>query len=190
MLKQRGQLIAQQIKSPNAHKLLESIGAVAGSGVSVEVTGDIVRKLVFTFTNFVVTLVKNGTSTGGGGTKFFDAIEGLILPYGGSSNLSHSAGGDGSFLMSVGTTQADTGGTLSSTEANILPSTAATVSSGVGTCKMKSTSSVPTPGAPLDGTATAVDFYLNAAINADATGKETITVNGTITLLLAHCGDN
>ena len=166
------------------------IPSAAAPYVTVRETGDVVRQLIFTLTALPVTLVKNGTSTGGGGTKIYDFPAGLIQPVGGSSNLTIAAAGDASFLASVGSAAADTGGTLATTEISFLPSTAATTSSGAGTCKMKSTSTTPTPGAPLDGTSTAVDVYLNAALNADATGIEELTFSGTITLTVINHGDN
>lgn len=167
-----------------------SIPSTAAPYVTVREIGDAVRQLIFTLTDLPVTLVKNGTSTGGGGTKIYDFPAGLIQPVGGSSNLTIAAAGDASFLASVGSAAADTGGTLATTEISFLPSTAATTSSGAGTCKMKSTSTTPTPGAPLDGTSTAVPVYLNAALNADATGIEALTFSGTITLTVINHGDN
>jgi hypothetical protein len=147
--------------------------------------------LKFTLTDFTVTLVKNGTSTAGGGTQIYDFTAGLIYPIGGSSDLTvANAGGDGSFLASVGSVAAGTDGTLTSTEITFLPSTAATVSSGVGTCKMKSTVTIPTPDTPIDGSGTAVNIFLNSAINADGTDKETLTYSGTILLVGIHLGDN
>lgn len=163
----------------------------AVSGISVREYGNSAcRKLVITLNNFLVTLVKNGTSTGGGGTKMVTFPVGLVLPLIASSDLTVAAAGDKSFLASIGHAAADTGGTLSSTEASVAPSTAATTTSGAGTCKMKSTSSVPTPGSPLDGTSTAISLYLNSALNADATGVEALYFTGTITVVAAHGGDN
>lgn len=144
----------------------------------------------FTLASLLVTLVKNGTSTGGGGTKIFDFIPGLITPFGGSSDLIISAAGDKSFLAGVGSAAADTGGTLTSTEISFLPQTAATTSSGAGTCKMKSTVTTPTPGLHLDGTSTPVGVYLNACLNADATGVEALTFNGSLRLNGVFHGDN
>lgn len=192
MHKHRGRLLAKQIESPNAVKSSSGVGAVAGSGVSVKEYGDgVAKKTVFTFTNFQITLTKNGTTSGGAGVKIYDFPEGLILPKGGSSNLVvTNAGGDGSFVMSLGTAAAGTDGTLTSTEADLAPSTAATVSSNTGTCKMKTTSSSPAAGSPLDGSGTAKDMYFNAALNADATGKETLVVNGTLEYNWEHLGDN
>jgi len=148
------------------------------------------RTTVLTCVALPVTLVKNGTSTGGGGTKIYDFPQGLIQPIGGSSNLAIAAAGDKSFLASVGSAGADTGGTLSSTEISFLPSTAATTTSGAGTCKMKSNSTTPTPGGTLDGTSSAAAAYLNACLNADATGVEALTFTGTITINWDFNGDN
>jgi hypothetical protein len=159
--------------------------------VSSEVYGDKYSKTyVFTLAALPVTLVKNGTTSGGGGTKIWTMPAGLVLPVGGSSNLTIAAAGDKSFLASVGSAAAGTDGTLTSTEISFLPQTAATTSSGAGTCKMKSTSTTPTPGAPVDGTSTNVPVYLNACLNADATGVEALTFSGTITLRVDLLGDN
>lgn len=167
-----------------------SILAAAAPYVSVREYGDAAgRKLVFTLNALPVTLVKNGTSTGGGGTQFFTFNEGLILPGGGSSNLTIAADGDKSFLAAVGMAAADTGGTLSSTEISFLPSTAATTTSGAGTCKMRSTATTPAPGTNLDGTGTPIPVFLNACLNADATGVEDLTFSGTITILATNLGD-
>lgn len=169
----------------------ETLGAKNGATVAVrQQRYGAFTVLDFTFTATPVTLVKNGTSTGGGGTKIFDFEPGSILPIGGTSNLTVANALDKSFLASIGTAAAGTDGTLTSTEANILPSTAATTSSGAGTCKMKSTVSVPVPGTPIDGTATAVDLYLNACLNADATGAEDLTFSGTARIICVNLGDN
>lgn len=179
--------------SRNATQLRNSINpGNPANGVSVShvLAGNYVTT-TFKLNSLSLALTKNGTSTAGGGIKIFDFVQGLILPIIISSNLTvANAGGDGSFLASLGSVAAGTDGSLSATEANFAPSTAATVSAGVGTCKMKSTSSAPAAGSPIDGTATAVDLYLNAALNADATGKETLVFSGTITMVWAFGGDN
>jgi hypothetical protein len=166
-------------------------GTPESAYVSAEVYGNKFSKTyVFTFNALPVTLTKNGTSTGGGGTKFWTLPAGLVLPVGGTSELTIAAAGDKSFLASVGSAAAGTDGSLTSTEISFLPQTAATTTTGAGTCKMKSTVTTPTPGAPLDGTATAVPVFLNAALNADATGVEALTFSGTITLRVDLLGDN
>lgn len=160
------------------------------STVSVkEFNNGVAKKLVITCTDTPVTLVKNGTTSGGGGTKLCTLPEGLILPKAGSTNLTIAAAGDKSFLASIGSAAADTGGTLSGTEITFLPSTAVTTTRGAGTCKMKSTAVAPVVGVPVDGTGTPVPVYLNACLNADATGVEDLTFSGTITLNWEHAGD-
>ncbi len=155
-----------------------------------EVGNGAMRKIILTCVGLPVTLVKNGTSSGGGGTKVYTFQQGLIGPYGGSSNLTVANALDKSFVAGVGSAAAGTDGTLTGTEISFLPSTAATTTSGAGTCKMKATSTTPTPGAKLDGTTTPVDVYMNAALGADATGAEALTFSGTITILASDEGDN
>jgi hypothetical protein len=167
-----------------------SVPAAASPHVSARILGDVARQLILTLVKLPVTLVKNGTSSGGGGTNIFTFAEGLILPKGGSSNLTVANALDKSFLASVGSAAAGTDGSLTSTEANMLPQTAATTTSGAGTCKMKSTVSVPVPGTPLDGTSSPIAMYLNACLNADATGGEALTFSGTITINFEPLGDN
>ena len=165
--------------------------AAAGTGVSVVqyVNGAFVT-LDFTLTACPVTLVKNGTSTGGGGTTIFTFGQGIVQPIGGSSNLTIAAAGDKSFLAGVGSAAAGTDGTLTGTEISFLPQTAATTTSGAGTCKMKATVTIPTPGSKLDGTSTPVAIILNACLNADATGVEALTFSGTIRINCVLDGDN
>lgn len=165
-------------------------GSPAGAGVTAAEHGwgGGVRKTVLTLTNVLVTLVLNGTSSGGGGTKIYGFPEGMILPIGAVADLTVANAGDGSFLASLGSAAADTGGTLTSAEIAFAPSTAATVSSGVGASKIKSTVLAPVPGVPLDGIGTPIDLYLNVALNANATGKTAMRVSGTITIHWMHLG--
>ncbi len=166
-------------------------GSVQAAGVTaVETVNGALHTLVLTLVNAAVTLVKNGTSTGGGGTAIYNFPQGIIQPLGGSSNLTVANANDKSFLASVGSAAAGTDGTLTSTEISFLPSTAATTSTGAGTCKMKSTVTTPTPGGMLDGTSTPVVMYLNSCLNADATGSEALTYSGTIQISYLHHGDN
>lgn len=167
-----------------------SVPAAVEPYITAREIGDVARQVILTLRNLPVTLVKNGTSTGGGGTKIYDFPAGMLLPKGGSSDLTIAAAGDKSFLAGVGSAAADTGGTITSTEISFLPSTAATTTSGAGTCKMKPTSTTPTPGGWLDGTSSAISAYLNSCLNADATGVEALTFSGTIILNFELGGDS
>jgi hypothetical protein len=77
--------------------------------------------------------------------------------------------------------------TLTTTEADLIPSTAATLSGGVGTAA----GITLTAGAvAFDGTATAKDAWLNIAVpDAGSTANDTFTVSGTITLVWSNLGD-
>jgi len=167
-----------------------SVPAAVAPYVVAREVGDVVRQIILTLTNCPVTLVKDTTVSGGGGTKIYSFPVGLIQPVGGTTKLTIAAAGDASFLAAVGSAAASTNGTLTGTEISFLPSTAATTSSNAGTCKAISSSTTPTPGATLDGTGTAVDVYLNACLNADATGIEDFTFSGTLTLTIINHGDN
>ena len=163
-----------------------NLAAVAGLSVQIVKSGYFYT-LIFTLSNVAVTLVKNGTTSGGGGTLLFTFRKGLIQQLGGTSNLTVANALDKSFVASVGSAAAGTDGTLTGTEISFTPSTTATTSSGAGTCKMKTATTATTP---LDGTSTRVPVYLNSALNADATGAEALTYSGTITLCVVHYGDN
>jgi hypothetical protein len=166
-----------------------SPGAKAGTGVTCNIQqfGGLIT-LDFTFAAMAITLVKNATSTAGGGTKIFDLNAGYFLPVGGSVNATLTAQ-NATYAIGIGTVVADTGGTLATTEQNIIP-TANVVVSTTGAIVNVSTSSVPTPGSPIDGHTTACDLYFNAALNADGTGKEALTVTGTARIVGFLLGDN
>lgn len=166
-------------------------GTPNGTGVTAKEFGcGTLHKTVLTLAAYSLTLTLNGTSSAGGGAKIYDFPEGLILPIGAVADLVvTNAGGDGSFLASLGSAAADTGGTLTSTEISFAPQTAATVTAGTGTSKMKSTVLAPVPGVPFDGTSTPIDLFLNAALNADGTGKATLVFTGTITFWWLNLGD-
>jgi len=156
------------------------VQSIAGSDVTLDIT----------LLNFLVTLVKNGTTSGGGGTTLFTFNPGIVGTEGGSANLTVRNALDKSFLASVGSAATGTGGTLTGTAISFLPSTAATTSSGAGTCKMKPTSTTPTPGGKLDGTSSPVIVVLNACLNADATGAESLFFSGTIRVTGSFEGTN
>jgi len=182
-------MVGGSASADDADAFITAIGAGLKNGSAVAQTEQIgagLFKTTLTLTDLEVTLTLNGTSTGGGGVKIYDFPAGYIKVLGVTSNLTvANAGGDGSFLASLGSAVADTGGTLATTEANVCASTAATVSSGVGTCKMKGDTV-----SALDGTSTAIDLYLNAALNADGTDKEVLEFSGTITIHWLNLGDN
>jgi hypothetical protein len=127
-----------------------------------------------------------------GGTKIYDFPAGNVIILGATTDLAITAGSGGitdtaSVVGSVGSAVAGTdNATLTTTEANIVPSTAATLTGGVGACDGESTAA-----AILDGTATAVDAYLNFAVpDAGSSASDTLSVTGTVTIVWVALGDN
>lgn len=168
--------------------------ALAG-GVSVtEYGGGMVHKTVFTLSSLSVTMTDHTTAGCHGSQQIYDWPEGLLTILGATTNLTTAKGSGGlatgaALVGSLGTvtTQTDNA-TLTTTEADIIPSTSGTFTSSAGTLKGKSTTSQLVQ---FDGTATAKDLYLNLAVpDADSSADDTVTVSGTITVLWLNAGDN
>lgn len=170
------------------------VGAKAGgSAVAVAEYGNgTIHKTVLTLTSLSVTMTDATTNGSHGTQKLYDFPEGAIQVLGGSMNLTTLAGSggiaDGAALVgglgtaAVGTNNA----TLTSTEQDLIASTAGTLSSGAGTLK-KHASLIATA---YDGTATPIDAILNLAVpDADSSSNDTVSVSGTITLVWANLGD-
>ncbi len=168
------------------------LGAVAGTGVAITSEKDaVVHKTLITITALSVTTTDAGAAGAHGSQKIYDFPEGNILVLGGVMDLTTLAGAGGiadtaALISSLGTVAAvNDNATLTTTEANIIPSTSGTLVAGAGTMKGKST----TP-APFDGTTTPVDVFLNFAMpDAGSTANDTLTVSGTVTLIWINLGD-
>lgn len=163
----------------------------AGETVSDTETG--LNKTVLTFTNVSVATTDATTSGAYGSLEIYDFPAGLIYTAAGTSNLTIARVGTGitttaAVVSAVGTVAAAADATLTSTEADILPSYAATLTAGAGVVKSKSTA---TEATFKDGTTTAIKAYLNFAMpDAGSTANDALLVNGSITLLWMNAGDN
>lgn len=167
-------------------------GAAAGAGVAASEKDGVVHKTVLTLTAQSITMTDATTAGCHGSQKIYDFPAGNILILGATTDLAVVAGSGGitdtaSVVGSIGSAAVGTdNATLLSTEANIVPSTAATLTSGAGAMDGESTATVM-----LDGTATAIDAYLNFAVpDAGSSASDTLTVDGTITILWVNLGDN
>lgn len=170
-------------------------GAAAGTGVvATESGGGAVNKTVLTFTNTPVVLADAAGVVAYGGLKVYDFPAGNIHVLGAVSDVDltkSSAGVNADFDgdMGVGTVTASNNATLSSTEQNVIPTTATPQAvSGVTTANGASTGA-----ATLDGTGTAVDLYFNLLVD-DADHDVTTTpcnliLNGTLTVHWINLGD-
>lgn len=175
---------------------LGAIPAVTGLSVDEQGVGPL-RRTVLRFKDVSFALTDAAGVVAYSGKKVYDFPEGAVLFLGAEADLAltkSSAGvnadWDGDF--SVGTATASNNNTLSSTEANLIPSTATPqATDGATTAKGVSTS---TEAAKiLDGTSAALDAYLNFLVDDadhDVTGTPcNLVVNGTLTLLWINTGD-
>ena len=152
------------------------------------------KTVVVRFKDTAIALTDEAGVVAYGGLKFLDLPAGAVAIHGATANLAvtkSSAGvnadWDGDF--GVGTVTASNNATLSSTEQNVIPTTATPqASSGATTATGQSTAAVY-----LDGTSTAVDLYVNVLVD-DADHDVTSTacnliLNGTITVSYTLLGD-
>jgi hypothetical protein len=175
------------------------VGAASGTGVAATETGNgAVHKTVLTFTDVAIPLTDVAVTVAYGGLKVYDFPAGALLFMGASANLAvtkSSAGvnddWDGDF--GLGTVTASNNATLSSTEQDLIPSTATPQAvAGATTATGESTSTEACK--VFDGTATAKDAFLNFLVDdadQDVTGTAcNLIINGTITLVWSNLGDN
>lgn len=162
-----------------------------GAAVSVEEFIAKPRRLRFTFDDLVITMTDATSNGNHGGHKFTDFAAGAFVVLGAISDLTIEAAAgidaDAAVLGAVGTAVAGTdNATLTSTEANVIPSTACTLAESLGVMKGEFAAL-----AALDGTGTAIDLFLNFVAPGDnATANSTITVNGYIDVIVLPLGDN
>lgn len=173
-------------------------GFQVGIGVKAQQQGfQNLQKTVLRLTNLTVALTDNAGVIAYLGQEVFDFPEGLIMFHGAVANLvvtKSSAGVNANWAgnFSLGTVTANNNASLTSTEADLVPSTACSAASaGVGAANGKSGSSQ----APqlLDGTSSAKKVFLNYLVNDTdhdvTTTPCSLIFNGTITLFWTNLGD-
>lgn len=175
-------------------------GTKNGAGVSIEASQAGYTKTVLRFADTPIPLVDEAGVVAYGSLKVFDMPAGLILIAGAVADLAVTteavdpeadsgviATFDGDF--GVGTAAAGNNNALAGTEQNIIPTTATPQAVGGAT----TAKGVSTAGLVLDGTAAAVDVFLNFLVDdADqdvTTEPSRLVVNGTLTLIWALAGD-
>jgi hypothetical protein len=166
------------------------VGSGPASLVTVEEfgpPGSPIRQTKFTFNSATVTLNYNA-SYSNGGLQIYDFPRGNINILNTVSNLAITVSGAvtdaTNFVSAIGTVTAATDGTLSSTEADIMPSTVAGVTSGVGNVDGRLAST-----AIINGTATAADAYLNFATSSNLSSARTVTITGWVIVTWMNGGD-
>ena len=168
-----------------------TVGTTSGLSITSELKGAI-HKTVIALNAVSVTITDNGTAGGQGSVKLYDFPEGLITFLGATANVAITESGGvnntAAVLAAIGSAAVGAGdATLSSTEADMIPSTSCTLTSSLGTFAGKSTTALL---ATFDGTATALDAYLNFAVSdASTTANATLSLTGSVTLVWVNCGD-
>lgn len=173
-----------------------SIGAVALQSDTPDTGGAIgqnfnhPQRFQVTLTNANVTTTDHTTNGAQGTMKLGAFPKGVIHVLGGVANLTLARVGTqlavgAAVIGSIGTAQAGQDLTLTGTEANIVASTACTLSSGSGSFK-----AVGAAANTIDGTASALPIYLNFDVpDADSAGNDALSVNGTVDITFIWCGD-
>lgn len=172
------------------------VPAVTGLTVSHDGAGPY-RKTTLTFTDVAMALTDNAGVIAYVGTKVYDFPDGAILFLGAKADLALTksstgvnADWDGDF--SLGTVTASNNASLSSTEQDLIPTTA-TPQAAAGATTAKGVSTSTEACKVLDGTGTAKDVYLNFLVDdADHNVAGTacnLIANGTVTLHWVNLGD-
>lgn len=172
-----------------------SVGDVAGGATVTVAEASGMNRTVITLASTVFALADQAGVVAYSGKKIYDFPEAQIVIFGASASLTltkSSAGVNADFDgdFSVGTATASNNASLSSTEANIIASTATPQAvAGATTAKAVGITSA----LYLDGSASAADMYLNFLVDdadQDVTGTPAnLVVSGTVTVLWANCGD-
>ena len=164
--------------------------ATVAAGTSVSDTETGVNRTVLILNNVSVATTDYTTSGAAGSIELYDFPAGLIILLGATTNISIARVGtaiqaNAAVVGALGTVAAAGDATLTSTEANIVPSTASTLTSGAGVTHGQNAAV-----AFFDGTATSVKAFLNFAMpDAGSTGNDALLVNGTITMVWTDAGD-
>ena len=169
-----------------------AVAGVANAGAVVDGSVGTIRTTL-KLSNQVITMTDATTAGCHGSIKLYDFPACNLLFLGATCDLTVTAGTGGiadnaAVVAAIGTAAVSTAdATLTTTEADLIPSTAATLTAGAGAAKGKTL----TAGVVVfDGTSTAKDAYLNFAVpDAGSTGNDTLIVSGTITLVWSNLGD-
>lgn len=176
--------LVEEVKNMQSKSLgQDGSEGTAGTGVTAVESGESVRKTTLTVSGDVT--MTDATTAGCHGTlKVLDLPLGVIKIHSVKTDV-HLVAGDGGIaddaeaVASLGSAAISTdNATLLGTEADIVASTAATLTTGEG--DMDATSD----GVTLDGRSSAADVNLNIAVpDADSSASDTFTISGTIDIL-------
>ena len=176
-------------------KTSHGVGAiVANKCTAVEYGDGTIHQTVLTFTLTGDDDIDLADGDHGTGVKVYDFPDGRILVLGVTINgsVAHNgafnASDDDHFYMSMGTAIGADDNSLTGTEADLIPSVTLDTASGATT--PLDVHSELAASAHFDGTSTAVDVYVNVAVEAtDNSGATTYALTGTATITWINLGD-
>lgn len=178
----------QTRRRPDSVATVATIASAASAYATIENAGiGPLRQAVVTVTALPISCADNGASGTSGSVQLLDFPAGLVNILGCVPNLTYASevATDANFLSAIGSVAAAADASLTSTEANIVPSTATAIASSAATFAAVNT----TASILLDGTSTAADVYLNVASSTNPSAAYGITATGTITITYIVCGD-
>lgn len=186
----------------NTTEEIEGIGSSPSASVKAyHYGGPIVYQTRLECNQLSVTISDDAGVAQYGGVKVYDFPEGMLNIHGAQVSGILTAGVTGTIIdnwdgdVALGTVTAATGATLTGTEANILQSVAVSAGAsdkdGVVDAVSVATALTESGARWLDGTATAIDMFLNFVIDDDAThAAGTALFTGTIVFNWEMLGDN
>lgn len=169
----------------------EAVTAGTDAGVSVvDYNAGGIHRTVVTLTAVAMAALKGTGSTGYGKTKLFTFPEGAVDILGVSVCLTAAVTADWAPttpVASLGTTGAAAdNATLTTTEVDVMASTALTIAANATALKVLG----PATLRPVfDGSATAKDLYLNFACNSDPSVPKGFVWTGKVYVLWGYLGD-
>ena len=172
-------------------QLVGGSGIAVGTGVAAIDTVGVVHQTVIDLSSVAMTGTDNTImwfaeeifNMPAGSTLILGATADVSLL--GSGGVKTGAEGD----IALGTITADVGGGLAGHDADIIASTAYTLSSFEADVTARS-AAIVNAGAPFDGSSTATKVWFNAIVDSgDFTTTGVLTITGTVTLTWLSLGD-
>jgi len=196
-----GEAKVQSLTTTGSTTTTVGLGAKNGSTLtSTEYGNDVIHRTRLTFLATPITITDVGGTIQYGGVKVYDFPQGLLCFMGAVVTGNITGGVTGTIIdtwtgsIALGSVTAAGDNDLTATEANFLKKTAVTQAAAkvaavdaVSLC----TATTETVAQWIDGTATAVDLFLNLIVTDDATHTSgTVAFTGTIEFAWMNLGDN
>jgi hypothetical protein len=169
---------------------LKDVTLISGAPTLLDTFG-LVRKLTVPLKGYRVPTVDGGVAGAQGSQKLWTFPEGVIQVLGSVYNFTLQREGaaiaaGAAVVAALGSVTAAADVTLTGTEADLIASTVATLTAGLGTAAKHG----GLVAVPFDGHTTPMNVFLNFAIpDADSSGNDALILNGSVQLFYLFLGD-